>query len=98
MKLYVITHNFLSPEVQAVQCGHAVAQWMMDNPNNEWKNNTLIYLTVPDAARLTMLFKKLVSRAERVSEFREPDLGNQRTAIAVFTNTNILRSINLLGA
>lgn len=47
-KLYVISRGDLPLAYQAVQAGHAVAQWMLDSGGaNEWNNQTLVYLHVP---------------------------------------------------
>lgn len=45
-KLYVLIRNDLSNAQKAVQGGHALAQWLIENPYTNWTNGTLIYLTV----------------------------------------------------
>lgn len=52
MKLYVLIRKDMPKAYQAVQGGHAVAQWLIDNPENGWNNHTLIYLGVPSEAEL----------------------------------------------
>lgn len=47
-KLYILVRSDMSPEQQAVQAGHAVAQFVLDNPKSDWKNSILVYLRVKD--------------------------------------------------
>lgn len=61
-----------------VQGGHAVAQYMLENPL-EWKNEFLIYLYADTEKWRTILQE----RGIKYSVFREPDLNNTITAIAV---------------
>lgn len=47
-KLYIFTRRNMSPEQQAVQAGHAVADFVKRHPKSGWSNGTLIYLSVRD--------------------------------------------------
>lgn len=68
----------LNPVYGCVQGGHAVAQYMMEHPQ-EWKNEFLIYLYAD-----TEKWKRILQeRGIPYSFFREPDLNNVITAIAV---------------
>jgi hypothetical protein len=58
-KLFVLTRNDLQPAYQAVQAGHAVAQWMLENEGHKWRNQTLVYLSVPDESHLEMWCDKI---------------------------------------
>jgi len=53
MKLFVIVRKDLSHSQRAVQAGHAIAQFMVDNPGNAWRNQTLVLLGVKDERALT---------------------------------------------
>ena len=58
-KLFVLTRADLPPGYQAVQAGHAVAEWMLRNDGHEWRNQTLVYLSVPDEPSLAMWADKI---------------------------------------
>lgn len=45
-KLYVLVRNDLKYSSPAVQAGHAVAQFLLENPNSTWNNHILVYLKV----------------------------------------------------
>jgi len=76
-----------------VQGGHAVAQYLLENPDSEWRNNYLIYLK-DDLERLVV---KLQVLGIKYTEFREPDLGNKLTAIAVFGKQKVFQKLKLMG-
>ena len=42
-RLYVLVNKKLAPIYGCVQGGHAVAQFMLENPKQDWNNNFLIY-------------------------------------------------------
>jgi hypothetical protein len=84
MKLYIISRSDLGLIHQAIQSGHVVAQWCLEHPQNDWQNKTLIYLQVSNKKQLVMLRDFLRFECDyEVSEFIEPDIGYQVTAIAV---------------
>lgn len=69
---------------------------MFQYPNeaSEWHqlSNYLIFLSVSNENELSELSEKLKSMRINVTEFREPDLGNQLTAIA-FLSTDETRRV-----
>lgn len=85
-RLYILVNKKLRPVYGCVQGGHAVAQWMINNPNQDWNNDYLIYLY----ADTDKWFNKLQRMGIRFSAFREPDLNYSVTAIAVQDDTGEL--------
>jgi len=96
MKLYVIVRKDLSVSQRAVQAGHVVAQFCLDRPFSRWKNGTLIYLGIKNLRQLEKLMKQLSYNNIKYIEFREPDIGNQVTAIATDQHYEIFDEMKLL--
>lgn len=97
MKLYVLVRKDLPKSYQAVQAGHAVAQWLIDNPDQEWNNHTLIYLGVNNEAELQEWYLDLLDFSDLDPvPFYEPDIGNQLTAIAVYADDKEFSNLPLL--
>lgn len=67
-------------------------QHMIENPQSEWKNNYLIYLK----ADLSKLIEKLDRFGIYYTVFREPDLGNRITAIAVLDHRILFKRLQLV--
>lgn len=85
-RLYVIVRKKMKCSIPAVQAGHALAQWMLDNPEQakEWNNSYLIYLQLKNLIKLDRWMFKLDTKNIPYTVFREPDLDNEPTAIAVY--------------
>lgn len=70
-----------------MQSIHAAIQFAMEHPstNKEWfeKSNYLGFLSVSDERQLLRLAEKANSLGIECSIFREPDIDNQVTAIAI---------------
>lgn len=82
-KLYILIREDLkSVEYKAVQAGHAVAQFLIDHPDDDWNNDYLIYVKVKDEERLKIWNMKLKDKGAKTAPFYEPDLNNQMTALA----------------
>ena len=90
-KMYVLIRKNLSKSQQAVQGGHAVAEYILNNPECVWSNGTLVYLAVKDEEELISWSNILKSENINYSLFREPDIGNQITAIATVYNGDLFQ-------
>lgn len=83
----MITREDISAGYQGVQSIHAAIQFAMEHPttNKEWfeKSNYLGFLSVANEQQLLRLAEKAKSLGIECSIFREPDVDNQVTAIAI---------------
>ena len=96
LKLFVLTRKDISPSQQAVQAGHAVAEFLLRFPDTKWRNGTLVYLGVDNEDQLNRWAYKLYFKDIEWIGFREPDIGNQLTAIATVGNDRIYSKLKLL--
>lgn len=75
------------PGQQAVQAGHAAIDFQHRFPevSKKWwaDSNYLVYLAVKNEQSLELLLQKAESKAILHTAFREPDLNNSLTAIAL---------------
>jgi hypothetical protein len=53
-KLFVLVRRDLSKGQQAVQAGHAVAEYLLRGPATFWENGTLVYLSIKDEMNLRL--------------------------------------------
>lgn len=91
-RLYVLISNKLDSVYGCVQGGHAVAQWLLDHPNQSWNNSYLIYVS----ADIDKWKERLDILSLDYTEFKEPDLNNQITALAVLNNEKIFKKLKLI--
>lgn len=86
-KLYVVVRADLPPAQQAVQGLHAARQLQEDHSSLEraWfkSSNTVALLQVDDEAELVALERQARMTGIAGAIFREPDLGDQATALAL---------------
>ncbi len=92
-RLYVLIDQKLDVVYGCVQGGHAVAQWLLEHPNQDWNNNYLIYLY----ADLDKWKVRLDLVNKDYSSFYEPDLDNQLTAIALQDDGRMFKKLKLVG-
>jgi len=85
--LYVITRSDLDPGYQAVQSMHALRQFTAEHPevDRQWfeQSNYLGLLSVANEIELQDLISMAVQQDIKFSIFREPDIEDQITAIAL---------------
>jgi len=91
-RLYVLIDETLDPVYGCVQGGHCVAQYLLENGNQEWNNDYLIYLY----ADVEEWARKLDEMDIKFSVFREPDLKNKMTSISVLDNGRLFRKLKLI--
>jgi hypothetical protein len=88
-RLYVIVRKDLTIEynhtIPSVQAGHAVAEFCLRSPFAwKWLNKTIIYLQVRNLLELQGVIWYLQKNNLTWTEFHEPDMNNELTAIAVW--------------
>ena len=94
-KMYVLVRKDLSNQYAAVQAGHALAEYLIKNPDTQWTNGTLIYLGVKDENELIKWIHKLDRNNITNTYFREPDIGNQITSLACVNDGKIFSKLRL---
>lgn len=86
-KLVVITRSDLSDGYKAVQSTHAAINFIFEHPGRAgpWFHNSnyLVELEVHNENQLKLLIRKCEQLQLLHTVFREPDIGNQITAIAI---------------
>lgn len=94
-KLYVVVSRDMKASQRAIQAGHAVADFVIRNPNSEWRGHSLVYLKVDTEDELERLL--MVDGAD-IGYFREPYWDNKLTAVALFGKDvgELLSSLPLL--
>ena len=91
-RLYVLISNKLDSIYGCVQGGHVVAEWLLTHPNQEWNNNYLIYVS----ADVDKWKDRLNIMNIDYTEFKEPDLDYQTTALAVLNNDKMFKNLKLI--
>lgn len=85
--MVLVTRRDLMPGYQAVQPAHALAEFAIKHPTvfKYWQVNqkNLIVLSVANELALNDLFIKAQAMKIKSVIFREPDIGNESTAICL---------------
>ena len=83
----VVTRRDLDPGYQLVQSAHAIANFVIYNPveAKKWheESNYIVSLSTENEQSLKNLISKLESKEITHVVFREPDIDNQITAVAI---------------
>jgi len=97
-RMYVLVRTDLPPIHQAVQAGHGVAQFLIDNKDTRWTNGTLVYLKAHHEEDLKDTLTYLTEHGYESSSWAEEDQDNQMTAVccvttdrSVFADREVLR-------
>ncbi len=91
-RLYVLIDKELDSIYGCVQGGHVVAEWLLKHPQQDWNNSYLIYVS----ADVIMWKEKLDILEIDYTEFREPDLNNKVTALAILNNDRLFKKLRLI--
>jgi peptidyl-tRNA hydrolase len=98
--LVSIVREDITPGYQLVQSAHAIADFIFEHKTSakQWKfdSNSIITLSIPTEQSLQELYEKLLSVTPYVTAFREPDIDNQLTAIAVYGTPDIRKMVSHL--
>lgn len=95
MKMFVVIRKDIPKIHQAVQGGHALAEYLL-HEQTSWTNGTLIYLGIKGPNQLENLKDKFDREGIPYREFREPDIDNQITSIATDMENRHIKKLNLL--
>lgn len=94
MGLYVLISKDLAPVYGCVQGGHAVAQYLIDNPNQTWNNSYIYYLYCD----IEEWLEKLSFLNINFSQFKECDLNHKITALALEHDSGkLFKKLKLVG-
>ena len=80
--VYVIVRNDLSVPQKAVQSCHACIEVAREYIGKEDGHPSVIICVIRDENKLKRLIEKMDNESIVFKEFREPDIGNELTAIA----------------
>jgi len=95
-KLYVVVRKDLDKVFAMVQGAHAVAEYLLQCPNSDWKNQTLVFVQISDYWALTRLANKLSMAEKPFVQFFETDLNNELTSIACYNTGEVFKNLQLV--
>jgi len=95
-KMYLLVRNDLPTVYKMVMGGHALAQFALEHPNifKEWNNRIIVYLDVCNEDSFNYHEFILDEKNIKYSVFKEPDLNNEKAAIA-FYSENIFKKLEI---
>jgi len=87
MKLYIVSRQDLPPGAQCAQSVHAAFAFAQEHPEltRDWhlNSNNIVILAVRHEQDLTLLLERARLEGVEFSAFREPDLDDALTALAI---------------
>jgi len=98
-RLYTLTRSDLTIGQKCAQSSHALAQYIIDHKphlTNEWNNDYIIHLQLGSEKSLKKWINKFEKEGKNFSYFKEPDLNNEITSIAIIEDKNLFKGIPLL--
>lgn len=99
-RLVTVTRTDIPEGYQAVQSTHAAIDFIFEHPTRAgpWhkESNTLVMLTVKDTKGLQHLMRKCDYLRLAYTAFREPDIGNQLTAICIEPHPETYKMVSKL--
>lgn len=88
----MVTRQDLTLGYQIVQTAHATAEFVLNHPQvaRQWREESqyMVALSVPNESELSALMDKASKFNIHFSEFREPDVGNEITAVVFAPSEN----------
>ena len=93
--LYVIIRGDLSRSQKTVQAVHASAEFILKEDTIGWDNGTVVCLKVKDESELQSVEERVSGQGIAYRSFREPDTGNDMTALALIGKKNMFRDLTL---
>lgn len=99
-RLYIVTRADLAPGLQCAQACHTLRAFVAEHPELEraWyeQSNTLVVLEVPDESALAALEARARALGAPVAAFREPDLDDALTGVALGPGSGAWRLVSSL--
>jgi len=89
MKLYIVVRADLKPGARAAQSCHATSSFVAAHPKQsaQWRtsSNNLVCLEIANEPLLLAMARRARERGIPHTLFREPDLGDEATALALMS-------------
>lgn len=90
--LFIVLRSNLTSGDKIAQSSHITAQWLLDNPNQNWNNQRIVCLQCEDLDKFKF---KLDLKEVKYSKFTEPDMDNIVTGIAFDQEGTYLKKLKL---
>lgn len=93
----IVRDDFRNMGLKAAQGAHALAQYMIENPDIKtlWNNSTLIFLKTENENSLKEIINYLKHKGIIYSCFHEPDLNDELTSICCYESKGLFKNLKL---